>query len=176
MADESKPTWVNWLAITTIIFSACATLSTFKGGGFSTKSILAQTNASNMWAYFQSKSVKQHAYELQKDVLELQLIAIQDDAQAKAYKSTIEQYEKEIKRYDSEKAQAMNDAKAFEQSRADFQLKSASFGMAVVFLQVAIMFSALAALLKKKFIWVAGVAVGMIGLFYFFDGLWHIIT
>jgi hypothetical protein len=45
--------------------------------------------------------------------------------------------------------------------------------MAVVFLQVAIMFSALAALLKKKPVWRAGVLLGAVGLVYFAGGLWH---
>jgi hypothetical protein len=96
--------------------------------------------------------------------------------QAAAYRATIEDYKKEIARYDGEKAQAMKDAIAYEQDRADYQVKSAGFGMAVVYLQVAIMFSALAALLKKKIIWFAGMAVGSVGLVYFLDALWHIIS
>jgi hypothetical protein len=169
MVDEPKTKWLNWLAITTIIFSACATLSTFKGSSFSTKSILAQANASNTWAYFQSKSVKQHAYELQRDVLELQVLSVQGE-QAETCKAKIEEYNKEIKRYDGEKAQAMIEARAFEQTRADFQMKSASFGMAVVYLQVAIMFS------TKEYLWVPGIGVVVIGFINIQDALWHIIS
>jgi len=175
MSDEPKATWLNWLAITTIVFSACATLSTFKGGGFSTKSILAQTNAANMWAYFQAKSVKQHAYELQRDVIELQARTLSRELQ-QAYLNKVADYNQEIARYDNEKAEAMQSAKDFEAARAQYQLNSASFGLAVVFLQVAIMFSALAALLKKKPVWFLGVAVGSIGLFWFADGIWHILS
>jgi hypothetical protein len=36
MTEDKKEAWVNLLALTTIIFAVCATLSTFKGGGFST--------------------------------------------------------------------------------------------------------------------------------------------
>jgi hypothetical protein len=175
MAEEVKANWLNWLAITTIIFSASATLSTFKGGGFSTKSILAQANASDTWAYYQSKSIKQHTYQMQVDALELQLLTVQGSA-ADAYKNKIEDYKKEVQRYDSEKAKAKSDAEAFEKLRTDYQTKSGGFGMAVVYLQVAIMFSALAALLKKKYIWFIGMAVGSVGLVYFVDALWHILT
>jgi hypothetical protein len=33
MAEEKKETWLNYLALTTVILAVCATLSTFKGGG-----------------------------------------------------------------------------------------------------------------------------------------------
>jgi hypothetical protein len=175
MADDMKAGWLNWLAITTIIFSACATLSTFRGGGFSTKSILAQTNAANMWAYFQAKSVKQHGYELQKDVLELQLKTLSGEL-AEDYKAKIADYQKEIERYDKEKGEAMAKAQDFEKIRGEYQATSGSFGLAVVFLQVAIMLSALAALLKKPPIWYIGIASGTIGLWWFVDAIWHIFS
>ena len=50
MAEEKKEQWLNYLALTTVIFAVCATLATFKGGGFSTKSIMSQSQASDEWA------------------------------------------------------------------------------------------------------------------------------
>ncbi|KAF0154671.1 MAG: hypothetical protein FD159_2502 [Syntrophaceae bacterium] len=47
MAEETKEKWLNYLALTTVIFAVCATLSTFKGAGYSTKSVLSQTQAAN---------------------------------------------------------------------------------------------------------------------------------
>ncbi len=35
MAEEKKEKWLNYLALATVILAVCATLSTFKGGGFS---------------------------------------------------------------------------------------------------------------------------------------------
>ena len=51
MAEEKKDPWLNYLALTTVILAVCATLSTFKGGGFSTRSVIAQAQASDQWAY-----------------------------------------------------------------------------------------------------------------------------
>ena len=42
MADDKKEPWMNWLALMTVLLAACATFATFKGGGFSTKSLLAR--------------------------------------------------------------------------------------------------------------------------------------
>jgi hypothetical protein len=58
MAEEKKEPWLNYLALTTVVFAVCATLSTFKGGGFSTRSVLNQSYAADQWAYYQAKSIK----------------------------------------------------------------------------------------------------------------------
>ena len=58
MTEEKKETWTTYLAITTVVFAVCATLSTFKGGGFSTKSLMNQSKASDQWAFSRQKAPK----------------------------------------------------------------------------------------------------------------------
>jgi hypothetical protein len=172
MADEKKEPWLNYLAFTTIIFAVAATLSTFKGGGYSTKSVLSQEQASNKWAYYQSKSLKLYLYETQKDVLELESKRIpkSETAVLEAYQKKIDQYQKSSERYEKEKADIKKEAAAFEVLRDEAQVHSKAFGMAVIFLQISILLSSIAALIKKKYIWILGMGVGLIGLFYFMDG------
>jgi hypothetical protein len=169
MAEEKKEGWLNWLAVTTIIFSACATLATFKGGGLSTRAILAQSSASDTWAYYQAKSIKEHSFELQRESLQLQSIGTKGE-QAEAYKAKIADYDKEIARYQDEKKKIEAEAKAFEAIRNDAQKTGGNFGLAIPFLQVAIMLSALSALMKKQFIWAVGAVLGLVGLVYFANG------
>ena len=172
MADEKKEPWMNYLALTTVIVAVCATLSTFKGGGFSTKSMLSQEQASNKWSYFQSKSLKLYLFELEKSRMELELKRIpESEAEfSKDYKDKIQEYTDMTKRYESEKDEIKKDAEKLELSRDDAQAHSKTFGMAVIFLQLSILFASIAALIKKKPIWYLAMAVGLFGLFYFFDG------
>ena len=172
MADEKKEPWLNYLAFTTIIFAVAATLSTFKGGGYSTRSVLSQEQASNKWAYYQSKSLKLYLYETQKDLLELESKRIpkSETAVLAAYQNKITQYEQSSQRYEKEKSEIKKDAAAFEVLRDEAQVHSKAFGMAVIFLQISILLSSIAALIKKKYIWILGMGVGIIGLFYFMDG------
>jgi hypothetical protein len=160
------------LALTTIIFAVAATLSTFKGGGYSTRSMLSQEQASNKWAYYQSKSLKLYLYETQKDVLELDTKRMKkEDAPAlEAYQKKIAEYEKSTKRYDKEKADIKKDAEHFEVLRDDAQTHSQAFGMAVIFLQISILLSSIAALIKRKYLWIIGIGVGAVGLVYFING------
>lgn len=173
MAEEKKELWLNWLALTTIILAVCATLSTFKGGGFSTRSVMSQTQASDQWSFFQSKSVKSYLYEMQRDKLELELMAIGSKISPPVkveYERRIADYSKKILKYDGEKAEIQKDAKKFEGIRDDAQKHSQAFGLAVIFLQIAILLSSIAALLKQKYIWLIGVAVGFVGIVYFANG------
>ena len=172
MAEEKKEPWLNYLALTTIIFAVAATMSTFKGGGYSTRSMLSQEQASNKWSYFQSKSLKLYLYETQKDVLELDTKSMKKEEAPviAAYQKKISEYEKSIKRYDSEKADIKKDAEHLETLRDEAQKHSQAFGMAVIFLQISILLSSIGALIKRKYLWYMAIGIGAVGLFYFING------
>ena len=172
MAEEKKEPWLNYLALTTIILAVCATMATFKGGGFSTRSVLSQTQASDQWAFFQSKSIKAYLYEMQKDQLEMQLGrgGSLPPAVADQYRKKIDGYSAKIAKYESEKNRIQADAKKLEAVRDDAQRHSKAFGVAVIFLQIAILFCSIAALMKKKYIWLLGTLVGAYGIVQFANG------
>jgi len=173
MAEEKKEPWLNYLALTTVILAVCATLATFKGGGFSTRSVMSQTQASDQWAFYQAKSIKGYLYEMQKDKLELESAALGAKAPQgvrEAYAKRIDDYGRKIGKYEGEKTQIQRDAKRFETVRDDAQRHSQAFGIAVIFLQIAILLSSIAALLKKKYVWLIGLAVGAAGVVCFVNG------
>lgn len=173
MAEDKKEPWLNYLALTTVILAVCATLSTFKGGGYSTRSVMSQTQASDQWAFFQSKSIKSYIYEMQRDKLELELKSsgsrMPKDVAAE-YSKRIDDYGKKIAKYDKEKTEIQSEAKRFESVRNDAQRHSQIFGIAVIYLQIAILLSSIAALMKKKVLWILGVMVGGAGIVYFANG------
>jgi len=173
MAEEKKEQWLNYLALSTVILAVCATLSTFKGGGYSTRSVMSQTQASDQWAFYQAKSIKSYIYEMQKDKLELELEALNAKALVpvlEVYRKKIADYGKKIAKYEGEKADIQKEAKRFEQIRDDAQRHGQAFGIAVIFLQIAILLSSIAALIKKKPVWVFGMAIGIAGIVCFANG------
>ncbi|MBI5212790.1 MAG: DUF4337 domain-containing protein [Nitrospirae bacterium] len=171
MAEEKKEKWLNYLAMTTVIIAVCATLSTFKGGSFSTRSVLSQSQASDQWAYFQAKSIKGYLYELQKERFELELKGGRlPKAVADEYADKIAAYDEKLKKYKSEKAEIEKTARDLEKTRDEAQKHSQSFGMAIIFLQIAILLSSIAALMKKKPLWIIGLCIAAFGLIYFANG------
>jgi hypothetical protein len=175
MAEEKKELWLNYLALTTVVLAVCATLSTFRGGQYSSRSMLNQSQASDQWAFFQAKSLKGYIYESQKDQLEL-VIKDRGKTISEETRKYIEErmhfYSGKIAQYDKEKAEITQAAHDLEKSRDEAKRHSNAFGVAVIFLQIAILLSSIAALLKKKPLWYVGMIVGIGGVLYFADGFW----
>lgn len=175
MADEQKEPWLNRMALATVILAVCATLSTFKGGSYSTASVINQTLASDQWAFYQAKSTKQHLYDVQIDQMELQSMqAPKNSALSEAYAKKIKVYQDSSARYDAEKKAIEAKARGLELQRDDAKLHGRPFGIAVIFLQVAILLNSIAGLLKVKRIWWLSLPVGLTGLAFFADGFFLI--
>ena len=174
MAEEKKEKWMTYMAITTILIAVAATLSTFKGGGFSTRSLLNQTLASDQWAFYQSKSIKGYIYDMRRENLEIQVASLEkqkgNEELVKKYNSLITEYAQKVKTYESEKEAIDKVAKSYESIREESKLHSAKFGIAVIFLQISILLSSIATLSKKRFVWICGIVLGVIGIVYFIDG------
>ncbi len=171
--EEKREKWINYLALTTVLLAVCATLSSFKLEHFSVDSVLKQVMASDQWAFYQAKSMKGYLYELQKEKVELDLKTIEKIASTdlvQEYRKKIESYGDVAKKYNKEKADIMNDAKHLQKERAEAQERAEIFGKAIIFLQMGILLSSIAALLKKKSIWVVGSLVGLLGMVYFANG------
>ncbi len=180
MAEEKKEKWTTYLAISTVIIVVCATLSTFKGGGYSTRSLMNQTQASDQWAFFQSKSLKSYIFEMQRDNLELQnqqnsKLNLSAEVLLK-YQEKIDTYTKKLKQYETEKEEITRLARKYESDRDVCKLHGSAFGIAVIFLQISILLSSISALSKKKYVWFLSLVVGIIGIIYFADGFFLFIN
>ena len=170
--EEKRDKWLNFLALTTVIIALGATMSTLSVGKFSNRGILKQTQASNQWAYYQAKSIKAYLYELQKEKLEtdLKLSPNIEEGVRNEYEQRIKNYGEQIRRYEQEKIDIQGQAKSLEKERDQAMVHSQQFGLAVIFLQLAILMSSIASLMRKKLMWVVGLMVGLLGFLYFANG------
>lgn len=173
--SENKDKWLNFLALTTVILALGATISTLSVGKYSNRSILKQTQASNQWAYYQAKSIKGYLYELQKEKLETDLKVLpvstpQDVIQD--FQKRIDAYDSSIKRYETEKGDIQKQALGLEKERDEAAVHSQQFGIAVILLQLAILLSSIASVMKKKPVWALGIFLGVGGFIYLANGYW----
>ncbi|HBS59123.1 MAG TPA: hypothetical protein DEA44_07650, partial [Firmicutes bacterium] len=95
------------IAVTTLIFAVCATLASFKAAGYGNRMVLAQTQASDQWAYYQAKSIKETLYQVQHDILEAEM---KQSVRPEEFQEKLRQFEKEVRRYKEEKNEINNQA------------------------------------------------------------------
>jgi predicted RNase H-like nuclease (RuvC/YqgF family) len=110
--------------------------------------VITQAQASDQWAYYQAKGIKSYIYQLQVDKLALEVEVLQSENQrlSSIYSDKIKDYKKKIEKYEQEKSQAQTKAKQLEAQRDEAQIHSKAFGMAVIYLQIAILLSSIAGL------------------------------
>jgi Domain of unknown function (DUF4337) len=171
-APPLKERWMQFVALTTTVLAVCAAISALKGGGYSTRVQLSTTKEVNQWAYFQSKSIKQHAVELHGDQLELARLEARTPEARRLLDERIARAKADLARYELEKGQIKAEAEAIQNDEGALKRHAGAFGLAVMLLQIAIMLSSVSALLKRPAMWVAGLVFGGVGLLYMANGFW----
>ncbi len=165
-----KERWTQWVALTTTILAVAAAISSLKGGGYSTKVQLATTRENDRWAQYQAKSIKQNLYAVERDLLAVQALEARAPEAQRAVAAQLGKLDAELSRYDREKAQLKGEAEAIQKDEALFQRIGASFGLAVMLLQIAIMLSSVGALIKRPIMWGVGLCFGATGLAFMANG------
>lgn len=173
--DQPREQWLNYLALTTVILAVSATLATFSIGKASTRSLRHEIKAADQWNYYQAKKIRGYMLEVQKENLETVLEVIGDSLSAQVLEKIQKQiaaYAGKMKKWEQDRDTIETDARAAEQLRDVAQRHSEAFGLSVVFLQIGILLSAVAALMKMKSVWIVGTIVGVVGMVYFANGFY----
>jgi hypothetical protein len=172
--EEKREQWLSFLALTTVILAVTATLSTFRGAGYSTRSVQHNIEASNQWAHYQAKKIRAYLFDAQKESIETQLKLAGpsvDPAVVSEIETKLAGYRAKIKEWNEEMEEIMRKARSNEQAKELASRHAQWFALAVIFLQMAILLSSIATLMKRKAIWVIGLLLGLVGLVYFTNGI-----
>jgi len=167
------PGWLRYLSLSTAMIAVFAAVASLYSGASSNEAILeksdamlSQSQASNQWAYYQAKSVKQ---KLSADEAEI----VKDSRP-----ELNARFAADARRYDAEAKQIEESARKFEERVKESNARSEQlmerhhrFAIAVTLLQIAIALSAIAALTRRRSLWFLGMAVSVGGLVVFGVGL-----
>ena len=175
MSSDKPDRWMSWVALATAIMAVFAAITTLYVGKYSSRAVLNQGQETSQWAYYQAKSIKSYVYEIQKQKLELELLAdkgLRTGAVSERYQKIIADYDRQIKRYEIEKAEIKTVADNLARSKEDAQQRAGNFGYALIFLQIAIMLSSVSALTKKKPLFYVGLVLSLGWVFFFLNAIW----
>lgn len=126
--------------------------------------VLAQNQASDQWAYYQAKSIKETQYQVQMDAM---LAVLPPNVRTEAVNQQLSAFEKEINRYQQEKSDILKEAQKLERERDAARKYNTVLGQALMFLQVGILLSSLASINKVTGYWFAGALIGVVGIGFF---------
>ena len=160
--DFSKRT-NQLIALTALILAICATFSSLYAGANASKGILAQNQASDSWAYYQAKSIKQAIYSSQLEMMEID----PTDTDPAKFAELKKNYTDTIDRYEREQEEIKTASRAKEAERDHFLALNRGFAGALTYLQIAILLVSLAGLIKQIYFWYIGIAIGGFGIFNF---------
>ena len=164
---EKRDSWTKYVSLSMIFLAVLAAIATQKGAAFSSAIIkqlneatFNQAEASDQWAYFQAKGIKQSIYELERDRL---VSAGEDD------EDTLTGLFTKIAKYDTEKKDISNEAKAFEAKRNTARAlatkaseQGRQMGLATTIFQIAIAMGGICLVVKKRWLWGASLLLGAV--------------
>ena len=153
------------IALTTAIFAALAAIASLKAGGsvnealaLKTEATRLQAEASDQWTYYQAKGLKATVTELAKNSW-----AALDKKPPEELDNSQERYA-EDQRKSKERAEELEKRRDEKGEEADHLMHQHHFfAQAVALLQVAIALGAVAALTRKRIVWVGSALLGLLG-------------
>jgi Domain of unknown function (DUF4337) len=120
-----------------------------------TEELLAQQKASDQWAYYQAKSIRRYQSEFAGDVLRV----LPGPAAAAAGKK----YDANVERYKSDGEEIQRKARELEDESKAEGHRALGLHFAEIFLEVAIVFCSLTLLTRRRYFWLAGVVLTVVG-------------
>jgi len=165
-AEEAAQHNLAPVTVTMAVLAVLVAAISLLGHRAHTEEVLAQTKATDHWAYYQAKEIRRRNYELFVD--ELSVIAVQNPEHAEVVK---QKYEKEIERYNKEGKDIQADAKKEEDEVAAQRNHANYFDLGEVLLEAALVICSITVLTRKRFFWYLGSTLGIIGLGIGFAGL-----
>jgi hypothetical protein len=162
MADILQEKWMRGVAVTTTCLAVMTAIAAARGAACGAKTQLLTAIEASKWAYYQAKSIKQNLAEVQKNAFEVEILGATNPQQKALYEEKLKTVAEEVIRYDGEKSQIKKEAENTGAQNKLLAKKGNFFSASVVFFQIAIMLSSVGALLKKKSLWIIGLAFGLI--------------
>jgi hypothetical protein len=166
------------IALLIAVIALCLAMSETLGKGAQTESIAKNVEASNLWAFFQAKSIRRTVVQTAAEQGRLSLPTTGDDATRAALQKQIDDWQKAAVRYRSEPEtgegteQLSERARHAEEERElstakyhHFEIASAAFQIAIVLASAAIITGMIALTWISGVLALLGIAVTALGIF-----------
>ncbi|HSO71896.1 MAG TPA: DUF4337 family protein [Thermodesulfobacteriota bacterium] len=167
MAEPQQPAWLKLAILTVIVLAAAAGISAFKSSDYATRAQIFAAREAQQWQDYQVVSLRKDNFGLHRDILASLGLAEAKAAKApKTAAARIKTYEEEMSRLNQERDQIKKVAQSLAAQEEALTQKAGELGLAMILFQLGIMSSAVAALTRKKILWLVSLGLGVWGLVY----------
>ena len=166
------------IALLIAVIALCLALSETLGKGSQTEAIAKNVEASNLWAFFQAKSIRRTQVQTAADQGKIALAGTTDDATKAALQKQIEEWGKTAARYRSEpetgegSEQLSERARHAEHERDEatakyhhYEIASALFQIGIVLASATIITGMIVLAWGSGVLMLAGIAITVLGLY-----------
>lgn len=167
---EKRDAWTKYVSLSLIFLAVLAAVATQRGAGYSSATMkqlneatFNQAEASDQWAFYQAKGIKQSLYELERERL-----AASD---AKGLTARVDRYEKE-KQAIAAAAKALEAKRDLARAAATLAASGGrEMGLATSVFQIAIALGGITLVVKKRWLWYASLLTGALAVAQMAKGL-----
>ena len=172
-AKEKREAWTKYVSLTIVIIAVISAIAAQWSGKYSSRVLTQlnnatyfQTQASDQWAYYEAKSIKEKTYQIARDGL-----LNQPNPDAKTL-NLIQLYQKQIAKEQADQETVKQAATDFESQRnhardiADAaSAKGSKMGLAISLFSVGVAVASICLVTKRKPLWFVSMALTAGGLY-----------
>ncbi len=158
-------TFERRVALVTAIIAVVMAFSSLGGSNSTKEMLLAQQQASDQWAFYQAKVIREHLYRTQAEQARVALLAQGKSLPPEARTALTEmqaRFEAEAVRYAKEKKEIEPEARKLEAQRDVAAARDQNFDYAGVLFQIALVLGSIAILSESRKILAACLAFGVL--------------
>jgi hypothetical protein len=152
-AEHAKEPFDRKVALTMAVIAAVMAIVSVAGHILTTEELLNQQKASDQWSYYQAKDIRRYESDIARDVM----------AAISAGPAAVNKYAANMERYDKERGEIQTEARKLEEESHVHGAQALRTHMGEVFLEIAIVLASLAILTKRRPMWFASIASGLLG-------------
>lgn len=141
------------VSLTMAVLAVLVAVVTLLGHRAHTEEVVIQAKASDQWAYYQAKNIRQHEDEL-----------FVDANNAGAAADVRQKIAQEAERYKHEKDEIQSEARKLEDEVAMEGKRADRFDLSEVFLDIGLVITSITLLSGKRRFWALGIVLGVVGL------------
>ena len=166
LEEAGSKTFTKRVALATACYAVALAITALGGNNAMKEMLLFQQEASNQWAYYQAKAMRENMYRVQRLSMEANFIERQGTMRAEArehFQTRINKMAEEEARYASEKKEIEREAKKAEHERDIYKKRDPYFDFAEALLQISVVMASIAILSASMPAFIFSVVFAVLG-------------